>query len=114
METSHLQYNDENALSYTVDLAYYCARQYYTIVREMPAGKGIADLVFLPRKKYMEKPAMLIELKWDKSAEGAISQIKQKNYVQALEGYHGNILLVGVNYNKTDRKHECRIERWEL
>lgn len=111
LETSHLQYNDENALSYTIDLAYYSARQYYTIVREMPAGKGFADLVFLPRKNYLDKPAIVVELKWNQSAEGAIHQIKQKSYSDVLGAYEGNMLLVGVNYNRKSRKHECRIER---
>lgn len=109
-ETSHLQYNDENALSYTVSLAYYAARQYYTIVRELPSGKGFADLTFIPRKKYAYKPAMIIELKWNKDADGAISQIKRKQYTKTLAEYAGNILLVGINYDRTSKKHQCRIE----
>ncbi|MDR1532534.1 MAG: AAA family ATPase [Clostridiales bacterium] len=63
-ETSHLAYNDENALAYTVSLAYYSAREYYTIIREMPADKGYADMVFLPRKAHVNKPAMLVELQY--------------------------------------------------
>ena len=110
-ETSHLQYNDENALSYVVSLAYYAAREYYTMVREMPTGKGFADMVFLPRKKYADKPAMIVELKWDKGANTAIKQIKAKQYVEALQDYHGQILLVGISYDKKSRKHECRIEK---
>lgn len=110
-ETSHLQYNDENALSYVVSLAYYAAREYYTMVREMPTGKGFADMVFLPRKKYADRPAMIVELKWDKGANTAIKQIKAKQYVEALQDYHGQILLVGISYDKKSRKHECRIEK---
>ena len=79
-ETSHLQYNDENALSYTISLALYAARKYYSVYRELPTGKGFADMVFIPRKKFPDKPALVVELKWDKSAKGAISQIKQKQY----------------------------------
>lgn len=109
-ETSHIQYNDENALSYTISLALYAARNFYTVHRELAGGKGFADLVFLPRKKFQEKPALVVELKWDKSAEGAISQIKQKEYCRSLEEYRGEILLVGVNYNKKTKKHECVIE----
>lgn len=109
-ETSHLQYNDENALSYTVSLAYYAARQYYTIVRELPTGKGFADLTFIPRKKYPDKPAMVIELKWDQSADTAISQIKRKQYTDALQEYKGNILLVGISYDKQTKKHTCVID----
>lgn len=111
LETSHLQYNDENALSYTISLAYYAARQYYTVVRELPSGKGFADLVFVPRKKYQDKPAMLVELKWDHSAQTAPNQILDKRYPESLEEYKGNMLLIGVSYDKKTRKHECRIVR---
>lgn len=112
-ETSHIQYNDENALSYTISLALYAARNFYTVHRELAGGKGFADLVFIPRKKFQEKPALVVELKWDKSAEGAISQIKQKEYCRSLEEYRGELLLVGVNYNKKTKKHECVIEEDE-
>lgn len=108
-----IRYNDENALSYTISLALYAARNFYTIYRELPTGKGFADMVYLPRKKFADKPAIVVELKWDKSAEGAIDQIKNKQYVKSLEEYEGNILLVGVNYNKDTREHECVIEEWE-
>ena len=110
-ETSHIQYNDENALSYTISLALYAARNFYSVYREMPGGKGLADLVFVPRKKFPDKPALVVELKWNKSAEGAINQIKKKEYCKSLEEYRGNILLVGVNYNKKTKDHECIIER---
>ncbi len=112
LETSYLQYNDENALSYTIALALYTARNYYTVIREFPSGKGVADMVFLPRKKYSDKPALLVELKWNKSAEGAIAQIKQKQYSKVLEEYKGNILLVGINYDKKTKEHDCVIETW--
>ena len=113
-ETSHLQYNDENALSYTISLALFAARNFYTIYRELPTGKGFADLVFLPRKRFPEKPALLVELKWDKSATGAITQIKEKEYVQSLEEYHGNLLLVGINYDVKTKEHECVIEPYVI
>ena len=111
-ETSHIQYNDENALSYTISLALYAARNFYVIHREFAGGKGFADLVFIPRKKFPEKPAMVVELKWDQNADGAIAQIKKKEYCSSLEEYAGNILLVGVNYNKKTKEHECVIEEY--
>lgn len=111
-ETSHIQYNDENALSYTISLALYTARNYYTVYRELPSGKGFADMVFIPRKRFLDKPALVIELKWDKSARGAIDQIKRKEYFQSLEEYQGNILLVGVNYDPKTKEHECIIEKY--
>ena len=111
-ETSHLQYNDENALSYTISLALYAARNFYTVHRELSGGKGFADLVYVPRKRFMDKPALVVELKWDKNAEGAIQQIKEKEYCCSLEEYKGNLLLVGINYDKKTQVHTCKIEQY--
>ena len=116
--TSILKYNNENALSCVLTLAYYTARKDYMIIREFPSGYGFAELVFLP-KKQSEKPAMIIELKWKKDAKTALTQIKEQKYLQALEGYHGKVLLVGINYEKVRRgeqpkKHTCVIEEVEI
>ena len=113
-EISILQYNNENSLSCTIHLAFYFAREYYTIIRELPTGKGFADVCFIPRKMFLDKPAIIIELKWDKDAEGAIAQIKNQKYVEALKDYKGNLLLVGINYNKKSKKHSCVIETAEI
>ena len=69
-------------------------------------------MVYIPRKKYPEKPARVVELKWDKSAAGAISQIKEKEYCQSLEDYQGNLLLVGINYDVKTKEHSCVIEEF--
>lgn len=107
--TSILSYNDENSLSCVISLAYYSSTNYYTQIRELPTGLGFADIVFLP-KKNSDKPAMIVELKYNQSAKGAISQIKEKNYVTSLKEYEGNLLLVGINYDKKSKKHQCIIE----
>ena len=109
LETSILQYNDENALAYTIYLAYIMARNDYTMVREFPSGKGFADVVFIPR---YDKPAMIIELKYDQDADTAIKQIKEKKYFFGLEKYLDNLLLVGINYDKDTKKHTCIIEKY--
>ncbi len=83
----------------------------YTLVREMPAGKGFADVVFLPRK-CTDRPAMIVELKYGKSAEEAIGQIKERGYTEGLKGYEGKVLLVGVNYERGTKEYECVIEEW--
>ena len=110
-QTSHLQYNDENALSYTISLGYYTARNEYTLIREMPSGKGYADIAFIPKT---DKPAMIVELKCDKEAETSIQQIKEKNYQKGLEKYKDNMLLVGITYDNETRKHRCKIEKAEV
>ncbi len=109
---SILTYNDENSLGCAVGLAYYSARKDYKLIRELPSGKGFADIVFLPLP-HTNKPAMVVELKYDRSVSAAIQQIKDRQYTQAFEGYTGEILLVGVNYNKNtpDKPHSCVIER---
>lgn len=109
LETSILQYNDENALAYTIYLAYITARNQYTIIRELPSGKGFADLVFLP---LYDKPALLIELKWNQDADTAIKQIKEKRYDFGLEKYKNNLLLVGINYDIKTKIHTCKIEKY--
>ena len=86
---------------------------YYNIVREFPTGKGFADMVFIPRANAGSRPAMVIELKYDKTADTAIRQIKDKRYTGALSGYHDKILLVGINYDPDNKSHSCEIEEWE-
>ena len=113
-ETSILKYNDENALACVLSLAYYSARAYYTEIRELPSGKGFADIVYLPRKEHLDRPAMIIELKWDKSADSAIRQIKERNYPLTLSGYGGNLLMVGINYDTKTKIHECIIEKLDM
>ena len=106
---SILKYNDENSLSCVISLAYYSAQKNYILHREMPAGKGFADIVFEP-KRNCNLPALIVELKWGHSAEEAVEQIKQKNYIECLKNYRGEVLLVGVNYDK-EKQHTCKIER---
>ena len=113
--TSVLKYNDENSLSCVLTMAYFTAPGYYNVIREMPAGKGFADFVFIPRANAGKRPAMVVELKYNKSADTAIKQIKEKRYQGALSGYGDKILLVGINYDEEgeDKKHHtCVIEEW--
>ena len=110
-EISILQYNDENSLSCVIGLAFYSAREYFQTIREMPAGKGFADIVLLPLPNHADKPAILIELKWDQDADTALKQIHEKRYAGALKGYEGNTILVGINYDKATKKHSCIIEK---
>jgi len=108
--TSILKYNDENALSCAITMAYFTAPAYYNIIRELPSGKGFADIAMIPRADSKNKPAIIVELKWDKDADTALKQIKEKRYAGALAGYGDKTLLVGVNYDKETRKHSCEIE----
>jgi len=116
--SGNLTYNNEAALSYSIQLAYYAAQKYYTSVLELDTGKGYADVVYLPSPRYPDKPALLIELKFEKDAQTAMDQIKEKKYPERLEYYKGNIFLVGINYDRkvsgTDssyKHHTCSITR---
>ena len=80
------------------------------VVREIPTGKGFADIAFIP-KKNSDKPAMIVELKWNKDADTAIDQIHEKNYVGKLADYCGDILLVGINYDRDEKEYSCKIDR---
>ena len=109
--TNPLTYNDEHCFQSAICLAYFYANTRYTLFKELPTGKGYADLVLIP---YLPNiPAMVIELKHNKSAGSALQQIKDKNYCQALNNYKGDLLFVGVNYDEKTKVHSCKIERLE-
>ncbi len=107
---SVLEYNNEASLSAAIVLAYYTARRQYEIIHEIPAGKGFADLSFIPRKN-SDYPAMVVELKYNQDADTAIKQIKEKRYDGKLKEYFGNLIMVGINYDKETKKHTCVIEK---
>ena len=108
--TSILSYNDENSLACVLTVAYIWARNEYIIHREYATGKGYADLVMIPRCN-VEKPALIIELKFNHTADTAIDQIKRKEYPAKIAEYTGDLLLVGINYDKETKQHACKIER---
>ena len=103
-------YNNEQALRYVIKFAYIVCVDKYMQVEELPSGKGIADVVYIPYKE-TPAPALVIELKWNKSSDAAISQIKDKNYPAVLENYGGEIVLVGINYDDASKSHSCTIEK---
>lgn len=112
--SSIINYNDENALSFAVYAAYSSALAYYMKpIREFPSGRGFADLVYLPRRGE-NKPAMIIELKWNKNTKGAINQIKTKQYADWIKEYTGDILLIGISYDKKTDTHNCLIEKEKI
>jgi hypothetical protein len=108
---SPLFYNDEQALRSIIRFAYISCADEFLRIEELPAGNGYADVVYLP-KKGSELPIMVIELKYNQSAEGAIAQIKSKNYPQVLDEFGSEILLIGINYDKKSKKHSCCIEKY--
>ena len=112
METTNpLNANREESLRAVIQVAYFAYRDYYLKLEELPTGEGYADIVYLP-KPGKGVPALLVELKWNRSAASAIQQIKDKQYPSVLEGYGEELLLVGINYDKDSRVYECRIEKW--
>ena len=105
-----LTYNNEASFQSAIGLAYFYATAKYTIIKELPTGRGYADVAFIPYVPHV--PAVIVELKNNKTAEGAIAQIKSRKYDDILLHYSGNMLFVGVNYDAKTKKHECRIERF--
>ena len=112
---SVVQYNNENSLSSVLTVAYLSAMQYYfKPVRELSTGRGFADFVYIPKPEYREDyPAMVVELKWNKNAKTALDQIKNKKYPQSVLNYTGDILMVGINYDKENKEHQCLIEKYK-
>ena len=111
---SVIQYNNENSLSSVLAIAYLSAMQYYfKPIRELPTGRGFADFVFVPKPEYKaDYPALIVELKWNQNASTALNQVKDKKYVSSILNYTGDILLVGINYDKSSKKHDCLIESY--
>lgn len=101
-------YNNEQSLRYVIRMAYISSVDQYERVEEMPSGHGIADVVFIP-KRNSPLPAMIVELKWNKSADGAIRQIVDNGYAGVLKNYGGDMILVGVNYDEKSKEHQCTI-----
>ena len=110
--TSNRSYNNEDALQSAIYLAYIYALNRYTVIREMTAGKGFADVVFLPVSA--KDPAMIIELKRNQCAESAIDQIRERRYFESMAQYRGKLLFVGINYDEKEKTHSCRIERFDV
>lgn len=106
-------YNNEQALRYVIKFAYIICIDYYLKVEELPTGHGIADVVFIP-KRDTSLPAMIVELKWNKTAEGALKQIKDKHYPELLSDYVGEMMLVGINYDEETKEHSCKIEKLKI
>jgi len=104
-----LFYNNEQALRSVIQFAYISSRDQYMMQQELPSGTGYADIVLIPVNT--DRPAIVLELKKDRSASGAINQIREKNYTQVLNDYYGDILLVGINYDSTSKQHTCVIEK---
>lgn len=114
-ESPILMYNNETELSAVVNLVYLAARDKYRVEREDKAGKGYVDFIFYPERRNAD--ALILELKIDSTPEDAIEQIKKKKYALRFKGrigdtskYIGNILAVGISYDKKRKKHSCKIE----
>ena len=111
--TSNRNYNNENALASAVYIAFVHALNFYNCFKELTTGKGFADLVYVPVEKDPEHPALIFELKHNKSTGKALQQIQSKQYFEALDKYKGNLLFIAINYDADTKKHECEITEWE-
>ena len=107
---SLLDYNDEESLTYCVMTGLlWSTLDDYSCHREDQAGKGRVDLVYEPITGKL--PLILIEFKYDGSAEEAIAQIKTQEYFKRYTGQYRNIIIVGINYSTKTKDHQCLIEK---
>ena len=102
-------YNNEQSLRAVVRSAYIAAADHYATVQELPSGRGLADVVYLPRRGD-PSPALVVELKWDRSPDPAIARILNRDYPEVLRGWGGPIILVGITYSPKSKEHSCRIK----
>jgi hypothetical protein len=84
------------------------AADHYAEVQELPSGRGLADVVYLPRHGD-SSPALVVELKWERSADSAVAQILDRDYPEVLRGWGGPVLLGGITYDPKTKEHACRI-----
>ncbi len=115
-EESPLHYNNEQALRSVIKRAYFSYGDEYVMFEELPSGSGYADMIYLPKRDSVF-PILVVELKWNQSADSAIEQIRNRRYPEAVSGYGSEILLVGINYDKDapvgERRHQCKIEKYD-
>ena len=115
-QTGNRTYNSEAALSYAVQLAFYKAQDDYTLFPEVDTGRGYADLIYIPKRPI--HPALLVELKYNQNADTALEQIQRQKYPSRLEQYKGNLILVGISYDRSAataapnfKHHSCKMIR---
>lgn len=106
------EYNSEQTLKCVIHLAYYAAVDDYDLQFEAPSGKGYADCLMVPRKSGL--PGIVLELKYGRSPQEALKQIKERKYTKHLRDNCTRALLVGINYDKKNKKHECLIEEADI
>ena len=102
------EYNNEHTLKCVIHLAFYAAADDYVLKFEQTAGKGYADCIMIPKKP--DRPGIVLELKYNSSAEKAITQIKERNYIRVFDKGIHEVYLVGINYDKNAKHHQCIIE----
>ena len=116
---SYHDLKDEN--SYHMMTLGMCAflRKDYDIKSNRETGEGRSDICLYA--KHDRYPNLILEFKYtkdekddlEKLAEKALEQIKEKQYPQSLLQYTGQIILIGINYDKKTKEHSCKIERFE-
>lgn len=109
-----LSYKDELSLCCVISIAYYSAKKYYSVVREFHFGKGFADIAFIPCEN-ANRPAVLVELRLNENAKGAIKQIESNKYHESLSQItSGDAIIVCINFNKKEKNHTCMIKKYSI
>ena len=116
------EYIDKSGLIAVVNKSLFTRESYTCVTRSRRFGKTMAaemlaayydkscDLVLQPRK-HIDKPAIIVELKYNTAVDTAIDQIHERRYPEKVAEYKGDILLVGISYDKKAKTHQCKMER---
>ena len=120
-EVPLLRYANEADLAALVNLGYLAARDRYAVRREEPAGKGVADVTFIPRNLAEARwRPFIVELKTGGTAAEAVAQIRKRDYAalfaDGLLGKRGSArsLAVGIAWDPKTKTHDCLVEELQV
>ena len=101
------EYIDKSGLIRLVNRTLFTERRYGCVTRSRRFGKTMAAKMLCA---YYDQSCNSRQLFAD--LEIAIDQIRRKQYPAKIQQYTGNLLLVGISYDRNSKQHSCRIEHF--
>lgn len=110
---SNFNKTKEDVLSCVVLFTFIPLLKFYIQTKEVNTITGRADIIYIPKANY-NKPPIIVELKVDKEPLSALNQIDDNGYTNALKGYHGKVIKIGINYDNKTLEHNTLIDEIEI